>query len=197
MNENVPHSFSSIRRMDLLVDRSSAMCYSSTAPCRPGFTTASQLSYACGLQMCCAKCFWHFATLTAASVWKKLVESMEDDCSPWRRGFDHKHQVESKLNRLGQQRGEYVSGQFAKYYVSLKNKIKMSHLISCRGLKSMISVRNSASQMCCGTMFNWGQTCTHAACVGRTTPLSLLAGGLPLRCVILDWLPSKNNVPLI
>lgn len=45
-----------------------------------------------------------------------------------------------------------VSGQFAKYYVSLKIKIKISYLISFRGLKSMISVRNSASQMCCGTM---------------------------------------------
>lgn len=44
MNENVPHSFSSIQRADLLVDRSSAMCYSSTAPCRPGCKTAPLLS---------------------------------------------------------------------------------------------------------------------------------------------------------
>lgn len=50
-----------------------------------------------------------------------------------------------------------------------------------RESKSTISAQNSGSQTCCVTMSVWGRTCTPAACVGKTTPLWLLAGGSPSR----------------
>lgn len=57
--------------------------------------------------------------------------------------------------------------------------------VSIRGLKSTTSAPSSGSPMCCGTTPTWGLTCTPAACVGKTTPPSLLAGGRLSRLVAL------------
>lgn len=102
--------------------------------------------------------------------------------------------------------GELISlpGPTMWWVISLtySHESKLAHVkvlkfayLSFRELKSMISVQNSGSQMCCGITWVSGLICTPAACVGRTTPRSLSVGVLPLRFASrLFWIYQQSQV---
>lgn len=78
-------------------------------------------------------------------------------------------------------------------YKLLHVKVLKFAYFSFRELKSMISVQNSGSQMCCEITSVSGLICTHAACVGKTTPPSLLVGVLPLRFALFLFLINQQS----
>lgn len=61
----------------------------------------------------------------------------------------------------------------------------------------MISVQNSGSQMCCEMTTVSGLICTRAACVGKTTPHSLLVGVIPLRFALFLFFISQQSQVLV